>query len=94
MYDNKTHRVADRIVSIEQPYIRPIVRGRVKDPTEFGAKVHMSLDENGDARFDHLSWDAFNEGTLLEESVEAYRQREETIPSACWPTRSTAAELI
>ena len=26
MFDNKTHRVADRIVSLSQPYIRPIVR--------------------------------------------------------------------
>lgn len=28
MYDNKTHSVQDRIVSISQPYLRPIVRGK------------------------------------------------------------------
>ena len=38
MFDNKTHRVDDRIVSISQPYLRPIVRGKVKSPVEFGAK--------------------------------------------------------
>lgn len=79
MYDTRTHRVPDRIVSIEQPYIRPIVRGKVKDPTEFGAKIHMSISD-GYARFDYVSWDAFNEGTLLQQSAEAYRQREGHYP--------------
>ena len=27
MYDNKVHRVDHRIVSLSQPYLRPIVRG-------------------------------------------------------------------
>ncbi len=47
MYDNKTHRIENRIVSISQPYVRPIVRGKTKAPTEFGAKLHLSLDEKG-----------------------------------------------
>ena len=38
MFDNHTHRVEGRIVSISQPYLRPIVRGKAKNPTEFGAK--------------------------------------------------------
>ena len=50
MYDNKTHKVKDRIVSISQPYIRPIVRGKAKAPVEFGAKLDMSIDEKGFAR--------------------------------------------
>ena len=33
MYCNNTHVVSGRIVSISQPYIRPIVRGKAKDPT-------------------------------------------------------------
>ena len=45
MYDNKTHKVKDRIVSISQPYIRPIVRGKAKAPVEFGAKLDMSIDK-------------------------------------------------
>lgn len=28
MYDNRTHSVPDRIVSVSQPYTRPIVRGK------------------------------------------------------------------
>lgn len=39
MYRNKVRSVKDRIVSISQPYIRPIVRGKAKAPTEFGAKL-------------------------------------------------------
>ena len=38
MFDNHTHSVENRIVSISQPYIRPIVRGKSKSPVEFGAK--------------------------------------------------------
>ena len=37
MLDTKKHSVADRIVSLAQPWIRPIVRGKSKSPTEFGA---------------------------------------------------------
>ena len=43
MFDNNTHRVDDRIVSISQPYIRPIVRGKAKSPVEFGAKYDVSI---------------------------------------------------
>lgn len=50
MYENKVHSVPDRIVSISQPYIRPIARGKAKAPVEFGAKLDLSIDENGIAR--------------------------------------------
>ncbi|MBQ6441581.1 MAG: transposase [Lachnospiraceae bacterium] len=45
MFDNKVKRVENRIVSINQPFIRPIVRGKVKAPTEFEAKYDVSLDQ-------------------------------------------------
>ena len=38
MYQTRSHSVPDRIVSISQPHVRPIVRGKVNNPTEFGAK--------------------------------------------------------
>ena len=47
MYQNKTHSVDNRIVSIAQPWIRPIVRGKIKSPVEFGAKFDLSIDDNG-----------------------------------------------
>ena len=43
MYENHSHKIADRIVSISQPYIRPIVRDKAKSNVEFGAKVSLSL---------------------------------------------------
>ena len=42
MYENNVHSVPDRIVSISQPCIRPIVRGKAAAPVEFGAKMDRS----------------------------------------------------
>jgi len=75
MYQNKSHRCDDRIVSISQPYVRPIIRGKLNKPVEFGAKLSVSLTDTGLARVDHLRWDAFHEGHDLKSQVEAYRTR-------------------
>lgn len=74
MYDQQIHRVDDRIVSITQPHVRPIVRGKAGAETEFGAKLSISL-TGGYARLERCSWDNFNEGSTLIEQVEAYQQR-------------------
>lgn len=42
-YDNHTHKVENRIVSLSQPHLRPIVRGKTKAPVEFGAKLDISV---------------------------------------------------
>lgn len=81
MYDNKTHSVPDRIVSISQPYIRPIVRGKAKTPIEFGAKLDLSVDEYGMARIEKLSFDAYNESDVLIGAVENYHTRTGRYPS-------------
>lgn len=75
MYDNKVHSVPDRIVSISQPYIRPIVRGKAKTPTEFGVKLDLSIDDNGMARIKKQSFDAYNESDVLIGAVENYYER-------------------
>ena len=75
MFDNKIHSVENRIVSISQPYIRPIVRGKAKSPVEFGAKLDLSVDENGMCRIEKLSFDAYNESTVLKTAVENYKER-------------------
>ena len=82
MYRNKTKRCDDRIVSISQPYVRPIVRGKVDKPTEFGAKLSVSLTGEGVARVDHLRWDAFHEGHDLPSQVEAYREHHGVYPES------------
>jgi hypothetical protein len=75
MVQTNTRRCDDRIDSISQPYVRPIVRGKQNKPVEFGAKLSVSLDGDGFARVDHLRWDAFHEGLDLKSQVEAYRER-------------------
>lgn len=75
MFQNSVRRCDDRIVSISQPYVRPIVRGKQNKAVEFGAKLSVSLDGDGLARVDHLRWDAFHEGLDLIAQVEAYHQR-------------------
>ena len=66
-------KVPDRIVSLSQSWVRPIVRGKQTADVEFGAKVEMSV-VDGFLRIEDLRWDAFNESTTLQQSVEAYRK--------------------
>ena len=75
MFDGRTHRVDNRIVSLSQPHVRPIVRGKAKAPVEFGAKYDVSLDEKGHARVEKLSFDAYNECGVLKDAVGRYRER-------------------
>ena len=75
MYQNKVHSVENRIVSISQPWIRPIVRGKTKAPVEFGAKFDLSLDENGLGRIEKISYEAYNESTVLIEAIERFKER-------------------
>ena len=74
MYKSKQRRCDDRIVSISQPHVRPIVRGKASKSREFGAKVNVSMTE-GLAFIDHLGWDAYNESKDLKKQVEEYRGR-------------------
>jgi IS5 family transposase len=75
MYQNHIHSVPDRIVSIAQPYIRPIVRRKAKSPVEFGTKIDFSIDEDGYARLEKASFDPYNEGRHLIDACEKFRQR-------------------
>lgn len=75
MFDSRTQRCDDRIVSIHQPHVRPIVRGKQNKAVEFGAKLGVSLTGNGIACVDHLSWDAYHEGHDLPGQVEVYKKR-------------------
>ena len=75
MYDNKVHSVENRIVSISQPWIRPIVRGKLNAPVEFGAKLDISIDTDGYARIEKTSFDAYNESGSLKKAAERYKER-------------------
>lgn len=67
-------RIEGRIVSISQPHVRPIVRGKASAPVEFGAKISVSL-VGGYAFVDRLSWENYNEEGDLIGQIETYRQR-------------------
>ncbi len=87
MYGSKTHSVEDRIVSIHQPHVRPIVRGKSQAKVEFGAKIHASIID-GISFLDELSWDAFNEGSHMMDYVEQYRKR-----FGCYPKELLADQI-
>jgi transposase, IS5 family len=74
MYDQRSHRIDDRILSISQPHVRPIKRGKAGSDTEFGAKLSVSM-VNGYAFVDRTSWDNFNECLDLQGQVKSYKRR-------------------
>ncbi len=81
MHENETKRIDDRIVSITQPHVRPIVRGKAGKTVEFGAKLSVScFDEY--VFLDHLSWDNFNESGDLKDQIEAYKNYTGYYPSS------------
>jgi transposase, IS5 family len=97
MYDNRTHSIEHRIVSIHQPHVRPIVRGKTNAYVEFGAKIQMSI-MNGITFLEDLSWDAFNEGTRLLSTVESYKRRfgyypQKVLADKIYCTRDNRAKL-
>lgn len=75
MYELRTHSIANRIVSISQPHVRPMVRGKAGKKVEFGAKVSISHLKEGYVALDRLSWEAYNEGSDLIGQIENYRER-------------------
>ncbi len=87
MYDSRTHSIEDRIVSIHQPHVRPIVRGKSQAKVEFGAKIHVSVID-GISFLDELNWDAFNEGNHMMDYVEKYRKR-----FGCYPKELLADQI-
>lgn len=87
MYDTKTHSVNHRIVSIHQPHVRPIVRGKAQAKVEFGAKIHVSVID-GICFLDELSWDAFNEGSHMMDYVKKFRKR-----FGCYPREVLADQI-
>lgn len=97
MFLSKTHQIPDRIVSIHQPHVRPIVRGKTPAKVEFGAKIHLSL-VNGYSFLDTISWDAFNEGSCMMGYIDRYHGRfgfypEEVLADKIYCTRDNRRKL-
>ena len=97
MYDSKSHTIDHRIVSIHQPHVRPIVRGKAQAKVEFGSKIHVSI-VDGISFLDELSWDAFNEGSHMMKYIEQYKERfgfypREVLADQIYCTRANRKEL-
>lgn len=74
MHKTKMQRIDDRIVSISQPHVRPIKRGKTGRDTEFGAKLSVSV-VDGFSFVDSLSWNNYNESQDLVGQIESYKDR-------------------
>ncbi len=81
MYDHRSLRIDDRIVSINKPHVRPIKRGKAGSSTEFGAKISASVVE-GFVFADRISWNNFNESTDLIDQINAYKARHGFYPES------------
>jgi len=75
LYKKKTHSIPGKILSISQPHVRPIARGKARAAFEFGAKVSASVTEHGMMYVDRLQWESYNESEDLIMQVEKYRER-------------------
>jgi hypothetical protein len=78
-YDNPGKPVPNRIVSVRQPHIRPVVRGKARNEVEFGQKLGLSI-VDGFTFIDEQSWDNFAEGITLISSAEKYKERHGMYP--------------
>jgi hypothetical protein len=75
LYHADSRSIPDRIVSLYQAHIRPIVRGKARCNVEFGAKISISVTGEGFTFLDRLSYDPYNEGEDLKAQAMAYRRR-------------------
>ena len=80
MLDNHTNRCEDRIVSIYQPHVRPMVRGKKAAPVEFGSKIIVS-ECDGYFYISHFGWNNYNEAQYLKTAVEQYERNFGYYPS-------------
>jgi hypothetical protein len=80
-YDNPGEPIPNRIVSVRQPHVRPIVRGKAGCEVEFGQKISLSV-VDGYTFIENQSWNNFAEGITLIASAEKYRERHGVYPEA------------
>lgn len=88
MYTEDKRTIEHRIVSLYQPHVRPMPRGKDRVQTEFGSKQLVML-KDGYSHVQTINWDNFNEGTRLKECVEAYKEI-----YGCYPEKVSADALF
>ena len=81
MRSDRSHKCENRIVSLRQPHVRPIVRGKAGRRFEFGQKLGFAV-VDGYTFIENQSFDNFNEGVTLIESAERYKRTYGAYPEA------------
>jgi hypothetical protein len=79
MFKDKVKSISNRIVSIHQPHVRRMVRGKQGKNVEFGAKINVSLQEVY-SRIDQVDFEAFNEGKYLIDQIERFKKLNKHYP--------------
>jgi len=75
LYRNNTHSIPGKILSISQPHVRAIARGKARGNFEFGAKISVEVAPHRMVYIDRLSWEPYNECEDLIPQLEKYRER-------------------
>jgi hypothetical protein len=75
LYREHEHSIRGKIVSLSQPHVRPIARGKARGAYEFGAKISAAITEHGLMYIDRLEWEPYNESGDLQMQVERYKDR-------------------
>lgn len=74
MYESHSHSIANRIISIGNPFLRPIKRDKLAADVELGTKVYLIL-INGLVYTDRMDFEAFNEAEDLIKQIEQFKVR-------------------
>jgi hypothetical protein len=88
MFIEDKRTIEHRIVSLHQPHVRPMPRGKDRVQTEFGSKQLVML-KDGYTHVQTISWNNFNEGIQLKESTEAYKKI-----YGCYPQKVSADAIF
>jgi len=68
----KTRKVKNRIVSLHEPLIRPILRFKDQARVEFGQKLGLNLIAGGLVQINHLSHESASDTNLVENSIRTH----------------------
>lgn len=89
MYCERANQIKDRIVSLHQPQIRPICRGKAGKKTEFGPKGALTLVDEF-LFLDKLSNNVFSEADtgLVTKQIDNFEQKFGKKPEYCTGDRT------
>ena len=93
MVENQTERIENRIVSVSQPHVRPVVRGKARVNTEFGAKISISFGDEY-VFVERISWEDYNESGDLKMQVEKYKELTGYYPESVHVVREACAQHV